>query len=78
MPAWIWLFLVVIIAYGGLVLWRAWNKKYVKFGPIHYTAEESPVYFWFLAVVFFLSEMFAIGLFGITIISAIWGPIVHQ
>lgn len=75
MPVWVWLFFVIVILYGALVLWRAWRKKYVRFGPIYYTAENDSVYFWFLVITFTLSEIFAVLLFVVAFVSAIWGPI---
>lgn len=75
MPAWVWLFLAIIIYYCALVLSRAWNNKYVRFGPICYTANEDRAYFWFLVIVFAISEIFALSLFFVALVSVIWGPV---
>ena len=78
MPIWMWIFLVACIAYGGLVLWRAWAKEFVKFGPIHMTRNEYPFSFWFFVVLFFIGEVWFIGMFFVIIISLMWGPIAPQ
>jgi len=78
MPLWVWLFLAVVIAYPALVLWRAWSKNYVKFGPIRYTREADAAYFYFLVSVFFISEIFAICLCLIAVVSVVRGPVFHQ
>lgn len=78
MPLWVWPFLVVLIAYGGFVLWRAWNKKHFRYGPIIYSLESSPIYFWFFAFVFSVSELFLLILFALAVASTIWGPFLHS
>jgi hypothetical protein len=78
MPVWIWIFLAVCIAYGALVLWRAWAKRFVKFGPIHYTKEDDPIYFWFFVVLFCLCEIWFVGMLVVVVISLISGPIFAQ
>ena len=75
MPLWIWPFLGLMIGYGGFVLWRAWNRRYFKYGPIIYSMEESPVYFWFFAFMFGLSELISLTLFALAVVATIWGPI---
>jgi hypothetical protein len=78
MPLWAWLFFVVSITYSALVLWRAWDKRYFRYGPIIYSLEETPGYFWFFAVVFAVGEVFLIVFFSVIVVSAIWGPVFHQ
>lgn len=78
MPLWSWLFLITCITYFAFVLWRACNKKYFKAGPIIYSLDQDPIYFWFFAFVFTASELIALALFGIAAVSVIWGPIFHQ
>ena len=78
MPRWTWLFFVLLITYGGFVLWRAWDKRYFKYGPIIYSLEEAPTYFWFFAFVFALCELFLVALFSLIVVSTIWGPVFHQ
>ena len=62
MPFWVWIFVAVCIAYGGVVLWRAWAKGFVKYGPIHYTRSDHPIYFWFFVALFSAAEIWFIGL----------------
>jgi hypothetical protein len=78
MPIWVWIFLAVCIAYGGLVLWRAWAEGFVKYGPIRYTKQDDPAYFWFFVVLFCLAEIWFVGMLVIVVISLINGPIVDQ
>lgn len=78
MPAWVWLFWVFCIAEFAFLLWRAWTKQYVKYGPLIYSLEETPVYFWFFVVTFIGAELFALAVFILAVVSSIWGPIVHQ
>ena len=78
MAVWMWAFLAVGIAYGALVLWRAWVKGFVKFGPLYYTKQANPIYFWFLVVVFFLCETYFVGLTTLLVISLIVGPLFDQ
>ena len=78
MPLWVWLFFLLMIGYNSFVLWRAWKRKYFKYGPISYSLDEGPAYFWFFAFVFTASELFLIGLFGVAVVSTIRGPIFHQ
>jgi hypothetical protein len=78
MPVWVWLFLVLMIGYNSFVLWRAWSRRYFKYGPIIYSLDEGPAYFWFFAFVFTASELFLIGLFGLVLVSTISGPVFHQ
>jgi hypothetical protein len=78
MPVWAWLFFVVMIAYNSFVLLRAWNHRYFKYGPIIYTLDEGPIYFWFFAFVFTVTEIFLVGFFGLIVASTIWGPVFHQ
>jgi len=78
MPVWAWLFLVLLIGYNSFVLWRAWNRRYFKYGPIFYSLDEGPAYFWFFAVVFTACELFLVGLFVLVLVSTIWGPVFHQ
>jgi hypothetical protein len=78
MPLWVWLFFVLMIGYNSFLLWRAWSHKHFKYGPIIYSLDEGPAYFWFFAFVFTASELFLIGLFGLAVVSTIWGPVFHQ
>jgi len=78
MPIWAWLFFVPLISYGAFALWRAWDKRYFRYGLVIYALGESPVYFWFLVVVFGVCELFLVVFFSLIIISTIWGPIFHQ
>jgi hypothetical protein len=78
MPLWMWLFLLVSILYGGFVLWRAWAKKYIKYGPIIYSLKESPIYFWFFAFSFIVSELIFITFIAVAVGAAIWGPVFHS
>ena len=78
MPIWAWIFLAVCIAYGALVLWRAWAKGFVKYGPIHYTREDEPIYFWFFVVLFCLAEIWLVGMLVLVIYSLIHGPLYDQ
>jgi hypothetical protein len=78
MPVWVWILFVVCVAYCGFVLRRAWNRHYFKYGPIIYSLEETPIYFWFFAVVFSICELFFVALLTLGAISAIWGPVFHQ
>jgi hypothetical protein len=78
MPIWVWIFFGVVISYAALVLWRAWSESYVKFGPIRYTREADPIYFYFLAAVFLICEIAAIAFFVLTLVSLLTGPIVQQ
>ena len=78
MPLWGWLFIATCIAYGALVLWRAWTKNFVKFGPIHYTRSDYPISFWFFVVLFCIGEVWWIGLSAAVIISLVRGPIFSQ
>lgn len=78
MPVWAWLFLVAMIAYNSFLLWRAWNRKYFKYGPIIYSLDEVPIYFWFFALLFSVSEICLVGFFGLVVASTIWGPVFHQ
>ena len=78
MPVWAWLLFVVLITYGAFVLWRAWDKRYFRYGPIIYSLEETPTYFWFFAFVFAACELFLVTFFCIIVVSTIWGPIFHQ
>jgi hypothetical protein len=78
LPLWAWLFFVLMIGYNSFVLWRAWSHKYFKYGPIIYFLDEGPTFFWFFAFVFTVSELFLVGLFGIAVVSMIWGPVFHQ
>ncbi len=71
MPLWAWFAFVLMIAYNGFVLWRAWNRKYFKYGPITYSLHDGPIYFWFFAAVFTLCEIFLVGFFTIIVILAI-------
>ena len=78
MPIWVWVFFAVVISYGGLVLWRAWSKNYVKFGPVRFTREADATCFYFLTSVFFLSEIIAISLLALAILSLVRGPVFQQ
>lgn len=78
MPIWVWLFLIVLMIYGGVVLFRAWNGHYVRFGPITYSKNEDPAFFWFLVASFIIAELIVIGLFGAAVVSVTWGPIFKQ
>jgi hypothetical protein len=77
MPAWVWLSFAGMIAYNSFVLWRAWNHRRFKYGPIIYSLDEGPIYFSFFAFVFTITEIFLIGLFGLAVVSTIWGPGFH-
>lgn len=72
------MFLAVCIAYGGLVLWRAWAKGLVKIWPIRYTKQDDPFYFWFFVVLFCLVEIWCVGMLVVVVISLINGPILDQ
>ena len=78
MPVWAWLFFVLMIAYNSFVLWRAWNCRYFKYGPIIYALDEGPIYFWFFFFVFTLTEIFLLGFFAFVVVSTICGPVFHQ
>jgi hypothetical protein len=78
MPVWAWLFFVLMIGYNTFVLWRAWRQKQFKYGPIIYALDEGPIYFWFFAFVFTLTEIFLLVFFGLSVVSTIWGPVFHQ
>jgi hypothetical protein len=78
MPLWAWLFFVLMIAYNSFVLWRAWRHKYFKYGPIIYSLDEGPGYFWFFALVFTACEIFLVVFFSLIVVSATWGPVFHQ
>ena len=78
MSVFAWLFFVLMIAYNSSVLWRAWTRRHFKYGPIIYSLDDGPIYFWFFAFVFTISEIFLIGFFGLIVVSTIWGPIFHQ
>jgi len=71
-------FLVLAIGYISFVLWRAWSYKHFKYGPIIYSLDEDAAYFWFFAFVFTASELFLVGLFGLVVVSTIWGPVFHR
>ncbi len=73
MPIWAWLFLATCIAYGALVLWRAWTKSFVKFGPLHYTRRDYPIYFWFFVVLFFIAEVWFIASAIIILLALVRG-----
>jgi len=78
MPVWAWLFLVLLIGYNSFVLWRAWNHRYFKYGPIIYSIDEGRTHFWFFACVFAASEIFLVGLVVLVLVSTIWGPVFHK
>jgi len=78
MPLWVWLFFVLMIAYNSSLLWRAWSHKRFKYGPIIYTLDEGPAYFWFFAFVLTVTELFLVGIFSLIVISTIWGPVLHR
>jgi len=78
MPVWAWIFLAVCIAYFWLVLWRAWVKGFVKYGPIRYTKQDDPIYYWFFVVLFCVAEIWLVGILGLVVISLINGPIFDQ
>ncbi len=78
MPIWAWAFLAVCIAYGGLVLWRAWAKGFVKYGSINYTKKDDPIYFWFFVFLFCLVEIWLVGMFVLVVYSLIYRPIYDQ
>jgi hypothetical protein len=78
MPLWAWLFFVLMIAYNSFVLWRAWNHKLFKYGPIIYSLDGSPAHFWFFAFVFTATELFLVGFFSLIVVSTIWGPVFRQ
>ena len=78
MPVWAWFFLVLMIGFNSFVLWRAWSRRYFKYGQIIYSLNEGAAYFWFFALVFTASELFLMGLFGLVLVSTIWGPVFHQ
>jgi hypothetical protein len=74
-PLWVWLFLIALVFYGGVVLLRASKKHYVRFGPIIYSKDEGPIYFWILVAAFAVAEIILVGLLIGAIVSVIWGPI---
>lgn len=78
MPLWAWSFLVLMLSYNTFVLWRACSQKRFKYGPIIYSLDDGPAYFWFFAFVFTASEIFLVGLFSVVAASTVWGPIFHQ
>lgn len=78
MPLWAWAFLVLMLGYNSFVLWRAWSRRHFKYGPITYSLDEGPAYFWFFAAVFTATEIFLLSGFCIVLASTIWGPIFHQ
>ena len=78
MPLWAWCGFVLMIAYNSFVLWRAAASKFFRYGPIIYSLNDEPVYFWFFLVLFSICEIFLVGFFSLCIISTIWGPIANQ
>ena len=75
MPIWAWIFLAVCIAYGAFVLWRAWTKGFVKYGPIQFTREADTFTFWFLVTTFCICELWFVGMLDIVLYSMINGYI---
>jgi len=78
MPIWVWLFLLVCIAYSSFVLWRAWTKGFVQQGPFRYTRQDDLFTFWFIVVMFCLCEFWFVGMLVLLIVVMIHGPIVDQ
>ena len=78
MPVWVWIFLLIFIGYGALVLRRAWAKRIFKYGPVIYSLKDSPTYFWFFAFTFTVAELFLLILFGLAVVSAMFGPVFHS
>jgi hypothetical protein len=78
MPIWAWMFLALCIAYGALVLWRAWAKGFVKYGPIRFTRKDDTFTFWFLVGTFCICEFFLVGMLVLVVVALINGPIVDQ
>lgn len=78
MPIWAWIFGLACIAYSGFVLWRAWAKGFVKYGPIRYTRQGDPIYFWFVVILFGMCGFWFGGMLILVTISLINGPLVDQ
>ena len=78
MPIWAWIFLAVCIAYGAFVLWRAWTKGFVKYGPIQFTREADTFTFWFLVTTFCICELWFVGMLVLVVYSMINGSIYDQ
>ena len=74
-PLWVWLFLIAMVFYGSVVLLRAKNQHYVRFGPMIYSKDEGPICFWFLVGAFVAAEIILVGLLVGAIVSVIWGPV---
>jgi hypothetical protein len=74
-PLWVWLFLIVMVFYGGVVLLRAKNKHYVRFGPIRFSKDDDPICFWVLVADFVVAETIIVGLLVGAIVSVFWGSV---
>ncbi len=74
-PLWGWLYLIALVFYGGVVLLRARNKHYVRFGPIIFSKDEGPITFWFLVASFVVAEIILVVALVGAVVSVIWGPV---
>ena len=75
MSAWAWLGFILLIGYNSRLLWKAWVYRAFKYGMVVYSLEETPVWFWFIALALSASEIFLAGFLVLVVISAIWGPV---
>jgi hypothetical protein len=62
MPTFAWVAIVVMIGFATSLLWRSIARLEVRYGPIVYTRDEEPIYYWFFVALFAGCEIFLVGL----------------
>ena len=73
-----WVFFPILIIYFSSKIKIIIFGKYFKYGPFTYTFEDTPIFFIFIGFLNLVCKIFVLTMFGLMVVSRVWGPVFHS